>query len=394
MICCGSWSIEARAASVCIDFELGPRFVDASPGDGNFDEDYGRDDGTNPYPASSVLARVLTGSDSDAPGTIAWGWDTLDANGCTGNFDALGGETVDVVWHPWTYSDTTDNSVVALDCTGSPCEVETHSIVGLELDSSGPSVPSNQVQPETPALWAVEFAERRAPFWASATSYIRVAHEEGGSFANRGIGDQPTINVNSYGHDSKFTIAHEYGHLQGQLIPDSSFGPGDIDCSLGGGGAGAHEPGEKEWQSCAAVEGMADWYGALTWYEVEQASTDSANFVFVSGSGPSLQASSIGGAPVCTFDAATPVPPASGYEDDRCNYGQAVELDWAGALFDFYRDESVDFVTVGTLLTESLPWSGNESEFWANLMAAAALHLTPGEVMAWSDIAADKEIDQ
>ena len=86
---------------------------------------------------------------------------------------------------------------------------------------------------------------------------------------------------------------------------------------------------------------------------------------------PNLQSVNIGGSEICTFDPMTPLPP-NGYEEDLCNYGQAVESDWANALFYFYRDESVDFVTVGMMLPESLPWSGNESEFWANYMAAAA----------------------
>lgn len=378
---------EATAHELCLTLELGPRYEDASPGDGEFFEDYGRDDGTDPYPAQRWLARVIAANGPDSGQTL-WGWDALDAGGCTSDFELLGATQVTVRYLPWAYFASTDNSIVAYDCAGSgPCQASTP-ITGPVAASGSATrlvIDSPSVAPWETALWAASFAEELHAYWTGATTYLLTATGGSGAASNRSVGDQPTSAFATGSERSKFTVAHEYGHLQTLLVPEPDFGEDDVDDSRGGAG---HLFAEKEYQRLAATEGFANFYSGMTWHDIEQGSADSITYLLWDG----LTLTAVPLTAVeCTYEPLTPAEP--GYIEDECDDGEAVEKDWATALLELYRDEEVALGAVMTLLRATFPWPTNETQFWGDFQISAVAHLG-SDFAAWSDIADDQVVSQ
>lgn len=98
----------------------------------------------------------------------------------------------------------------------------------------------------------------------------------GGIACCRTIGNS----IELYSTIKQFTVIHELGHVlstkvNGNNAPTSDCSAVRDNCDGGGdsGAAADHGTVTKEYYSCAIVEGMGDWYAAITWNDISTSAT-------------------------------------------------------------------------------------------------------------------------
>ena len=393
---------EARAHQVCVDLPLG--LADASPTaftPSDLGEHHGRADaysGDRPFRAQHWLVRVIAESATDPSdvGTILWGYEPLDTNGCTGEFDPLSATEFRVAYAPWAYWASSGNSVVALDCNAMPnCsfEADTDTIVqvggGSETALTLPDPAGATDRLHEYVLWSISFAENHRSYFSDTSVYVSYDDSQvvvPGTGANRRVGGQPAVLAKGGAHEWKFIMGHEFGHVVSILVPIPNLVGTEIDCSYD---QPDHKFSYPEYQSCAAPEGMAHLYTLSTWYDIELTS-GSIDYAIGNYTPPISQ---VGGATFCNGGGGA------------CPPGFAIERDWASALVNLYRHP--DGPSLETILYDASamqhgmldaahPWTSvvATSDWWDDFDMAMSSYLSPAEYAAWTQVYPAWEIDQ
>ncbi len=271
-----------------------------------------------------------------------------------------------------------DNSIVGLTCDNtlepSRCALSPGAVEGFALDASGttrvtitdgdgpgPQLGINSI------LWAAAFSEERLALWSSTVSYV-VLLNAGLTISDTMIGGQPTVHIRSglaeasaQGYQKKFTIAHEYGHVKTAIIPivmmigllDSNV----LDYTFGG-GPPDHSGFSAEWQSAAAIEGFAEYYSALTWWD----NTTPIAQLLAPGPTPSNIKSDTTTEFMRYIDDAC-IP----FNLPECPPGVATDFDWLAALWNFPVTQTSP-PDVLRLLGSAFPWpvNGATDAYWVN----------------------------
>jgi hypothetical protein len=408
--------------TLCLDFPIGDDFWDASaPGGNEFWENFGRNEGSRPYPGRRWLARIT--EIDGASQTVRWGWAPLDDDGCA-HFTVTDVDVdLRVQWVRWAHwndeldetAAQTGNQIVGYACTEATtqlignCEFGLPGLVEVEADSGGTTIVTTDTLGETQDLlavdlpfWAMTFAEERfadmgQQHHSGLTTYV--AWDPGGAIPNPGganasymFGSQPSVSLSGDGWRSKFKAAHEYGHVQ-TILAGTDFDPGDLDDSYNN--QGGHGFMSHEWQALAAVEGMAHWYAVATWNDVDLPTTcencvNSARFTQVNSETEQIlyrmPRSAING-PVCELDSVI-----------VCADGVGNEWDWASALREFRRLHGADFGVLFQMLSvvyDPQTWvaSGETDDFWQLFDGGMQGHL--GALHSdWVDVAEDWRLDR
>ncbi len=384
----------AETRQICVTFGLGSTYADASPrrngiwipGQPSKDagETYGRTD--QPFPAIAMLARVR-----DASGVV-WGWAPLDEHGCTGEFETPT-NSVTLEYYDWAYF-ADDTGVVAYDCwSGDGCSFE-QADVEVTLETGVTHYELVHLKPTAPMFWATVFSTFRLSLVHGLPLYAVLTRDETGT--RRNLGGWPTANYrgtigDSRGTDhSKFTLAHEWGHIQtilattDVLASDIDYGYTPSMCSddpesenyqPGCTPSTQHAIDSLEYQSAASVEGFANWYAMSVWNDESQKqavyirprSADTFLAIYYEGEYQ----------PICA--------------EDHCPQGVANALDWAFALWDLQARAQLPGVgphAVGGLLAAAYPWP-KPQDFWQHFLGT----LPEPVAGAWSTIGGDFAID-
>jgi hypothetical protein len=393
---------------VCLDLELGPELWDASPrqaDDKEFGEDYGRWEGSHPFPAQRWLARVI----DDNSGQPLWGFAPLDEDGCTGATADIEYDdespTFTVQYVKWAHWSEGDRSIVGYGCMGTladpTCNFQVPlAVSGVEAVPSGTTyatVDDSVVFPEEHPLWAASFCEEHLPLHDDFDIYLLFdpsGHIQDGTGTNNLFSGHPTVVFKGNGWHSKFTACHEYGHFQTFLF--AGVTPSDIDYRYDPNNPtmphvdDQHSFESPEWQSAASVEGVANFYAAASWSNIDRM-----------GSVPYVEMGSAE-----TSYTERPIPRGSCLIPSGPNLGVANEWNWASALR-WFRLEAQDtpslpliigmveraydggqagWVATGDLMT---------SAFWDNFVAQMDGYLLDQQQEDdWADAADQWCIDQ
>ena len=288
----------AAPHDVCLYFDIGGQFWDASPYNGEeFKEEFGRHESNKSYPAQRWLAQVL-----DNNGDVLFGWEPLDGNGCA-TVDVTDPSTAHVIrWVRWAHWETTGNHVVSYDCESdmSTCNLTDlptarsftpgASSVSEVIVGYGSKPTEERRLPRDMILWGTSFAEERMVSLGQNTmtdtrSYA--TYDEGGVMGSTGvlpgestaagylIGNQPGFTVQSDSYHKKFTIAHEYGHISTiaglvyqpawtiNYCYDKDTYPVVMSCPS------THLVKSAEWGAASAIEGLATWFAVAVWHDVD-----------------------------------------------------------------------------------------------------------------------------
>ena len=409
-------SAQAQPHQVCIYLDLGADLWDASPraADGeDFREEYGRNEGPTSYPAQRWLAHVVDAR----TGTGLFGWEPLDGSGCA-SFDLPDGAGVLGVewvrWAVWEDDPDTGNQIVGYSCTTE--------MMGCSLTQSARLVPADigagvtevivtqdQIEPIDGVMWVASFAEERFASLGEQPledARIYVSHDPamllpGKTQADRTFGNQPSVIIQGKAWHSKFTVAHEYGHLQTVMAANPSFGRDDLDYCYDAtlyplsaiGCTPNHSVDGHEWQAVAAVEGIASWYSVSVWNDVDlvecQNCQSGVRYVHPTSETEALTYAVPRGSPLCT---------AMG--EPQCPAGVGNEWDWMSAfrLFRLQAPMLPSFRTLFTMLSAAYqagtwPPAAADGSFWEAVDLAMVDHLGP-HYAAWSDAATQMELDR
>lgn len=280
---------EAKAVehNVCLYFDIGDEFWDAStPGVVEFNEEFGRNEGSTSYPAQRWLARVT----HDKTGTVGFGWAPLDENGCA-RVDVPSLTSLTIEWMRWSHWETTGNQIIGYDCDASMTSCDHIQDVRTFTPSSSNRTnviiqPTLGDLPKDTIQWVTSFAEERFSSMGENTltdarayaTYDEADVLPGISNQNdRNFGNQPGFAIITEGFRRKWTIAHEYGHVQTSNNDLTGFGVADLDyCADQDYPSTANSCSDKghawdsfEWSGAALVEGLASWYALATWQDVD-----------------------------------------------------------------------------------------------------------------------------
>ena len=338
-----------------------------------------------------MLARV-----KNDEGATLWGWAPLDFNGCTGEFNGAAGALVFLERYDWAYL-ADGAGVASYDCWSDPsCSFEKKTDV-FPLGPGGETAFAPQPEPTTAMFWATTFSSFRRPLAGGAPLYSVLT--TGNTVARRDIGNWPTANYRGAmddkpGSDSrKFTLAHEWGHLQ-TILATTDIAMGDIDygyspetCSDDPSDPDYdpdcmpsmdHTIDSLEYQPAASVEGFAQWYTISTWNDESQAQAAyvvAGSLLFFSD--------------VLLEDQYVPL-----CSEQSCPDGVANEMDWAFALWEYQArqmDPDPTPLQVGGMLGSAHPWPADPASFWDHFVAS--LLLDQSLIDAWTGIGGAFAID-
>jgi hypothetical protein len=328
--------------------------------DQDYGEDKGRWEGERPFPASRRLVRVL----DDATDEVVWGWGPLDELGCTGVFDddALKNPLTDVRIQRIRWSLTPEGtSIIGYECelsdggmapagSDGQCETLTPSLDEITASIGGGSVSCGGggesvdhctdyeigeglfLEPIDYSLWSVTFADTQVNPQGAAFQpteiYLLQETDTGnntGTSAGPWMGGHPTVRFKFNEFHSKFTAAHEYGHLAFFSIPNEQDSPphpfdpiNDLDYTAQS--LPSHLLNSPEWDAAAAVEGFANLAALMAWYDLDDSPI---RYVRLDEAGDGGQARTM-------RDFASMANCIPG-----CMTGQSNELNWGGALREF-----------------------------------------------------------
>ncbi|WP_146157176.1 hypothetical protein [Enhygromyxa salina] len=328
----------------------------------------------------------------DQDGTVRRGWGPLDANGCTPPISTPSPTDTQFVlqyalWSHFERSPEPDTFVLVYDCEQlEPCTLP-RPYVGWTT-AQGPMVQETsfiasadvgqEFREELLVYWASAFAESRISMGMEAHIYARVlgAADLGGgqvlacpdgycpngttcetdleaspfdhcrpkTAGTTNVGGHPTLDIAAGAVDgekfsgapeSKFTIAHELGHVQtiwvsgsGTTMVNSNYDW----CSVINGGGSNHTANSPEWQSAAIVEGFADFYAVAVYNQIE-----SGAWFFeedVENDTQRYQAQCQASLDKLATKGLCQQPGDATMCSDA---GGSNEIDWAGALWDFTK---------------------------------------------------------
>jgi hypothetical protein len=372
-------------------------------------EDYGRLD----QPGSLAVPRMLTSVElAELGGGRIWGWAPLDDHGCTTQFDAPAGAEIRVEVYFWSYNPDTNVSVVSLNCVGN-LDCTSGGIIRTEFVPLGGGailIPLGNSR-RSYVHFAAATAESRVPTAHNVTYYTRTGIDLD-TRSNRVAGGHPTSSIGGESFRSKFTVAHEYGHLKTLVEPVSTFSNANVDychgnpadCTL------TWFPETPEWQSAAAIEGFADFFSMLVWNDGNGVPRDGVNARPSSATSwqcryrpdPSEQ-----GVPPLPDDCVPQNSDVTTIADSwhhqancapmNCPSGVATASDWAFALWDMRVMTSVPAVQLLELLGLSYPWptNGESSVYWDEfVLDIAGPGLSGNDLVAWLEFAQTRGIDQ
>ncbi|WP_052559437.1 hypothetical protein [Enhygromyxa salina] len=369
-------------------------------------EDFGRLD----EPGSLRFPRLLTSVTLD--GDRIWGWAPLDDEGCSTEFDAPVGATLEVESYFWSYFSETSVSVVSLDCAGS--EIDCHSKGSVKPVPVPPGGGDLQVEYATRQSYihfAAAFAERRVPT-AHNETYCTRTSVGANTISNRFAGGWPTSNIGHSVFASKFSVTHEYGHLKTLVHSVPSFSNAQADYCYGGPNdcTLTWSAESTEWQSAAAIEGFADFFAMLVWNDVSAAPRDGVKAWSVSGSQWQCRyhpdTNELGEPTLpddCILDGSDLTTIADSWhhqancEPDMCPSGVATASDWAFALWDMRVLTSVPSATLLGLLSLSYPWkvNGTSSTYFDEfILDIAGGGLNGDDLTTWLTVSHTRGIDR
>lgn len=430
-----NWSTAVHAAPhrLCLYFDIGDEFWDASPraADGEeFWEEYGRNTGPTAYPAQRRLALIT----DESTGDVLWGWRPL------GGWDAFAADpdpacncgvqprppdpgeagcadfelddpttTLALRWTRWSVwgdpqdptAPATGNQIIGYDCdaTMTICDFDIPEIGGIPVDLAGQTdvvIPSDHpdLLPVDLPLWAITFAEDRFAALGEqplVDTRVYLGYDAanvlpGVTQADRTFGNQPSVIISGDSYHGKFAATHEYAHQQTIAAAQPSFGPADLDyCydpaaypAIPNGCPSNHLMFSSEWQGAAAIEGLAHWYATATWHDVDDEECDNCMnrtaFVRITDATTAVAYDIPRGHPVC---------PAA--VQDPCPAGVGNEHDWASALRRYRLDAAATpgFRSMFTMLVayfETGAWVAADPSdaFWGGFQHAMAGHLGSG----------------
>ena len=399
----------AASQIVCVHFDLDPVYTDASPAGAMCNslgcnapdpltccdqkEDFGRRDELDRWGAPRLLVQIR-GVDNE----VLWGWRPLDGSGCTSPIETQQ-TTLSLDYLPWSYSDDRNASIVGFNCDADQeperCAFETVSVNNFGLDDSGttrvtiadpdgggPLLDLNSL------LWAASFAEERIPLWTGIVSYL-VSTNDGKNVANLLVGGQPTANLLHSDARAKFTITHEFGHVQTVLQPLATFGEmfggDDVDYSFITPGKFIHTRFSPEWQSAAALEGFAEYYSLLVWWKHD---TPIAKQL-----GPAQDPDElivISDTQFVRYIDFICLP----FNLPECPPGVANETDWMAALWNFSLSFSTPTETLRFLSTAYMwPVNGESDAYWVNFTDSIADSVSPTDLNNFLQTANQAGID-
>lgn len=355
-------------------------------------EDFGRRDDDVRWAAPRLLVRIRASED------VVWGWRPLSAEGCTNPFET-DLASVSVEYLPWSHWSDRGTSIIGFNCDNSQeptrCAFRSHTLQDVPLDGSGLTRVS-VTDPDGPGpllalnslMWTTSFAEERLPLWSDIVSYV-VSLNDGPTSANANIGGQPTANYNQRS-DRKFIIAHEYGHvqtlLQPALIMGEMFDGSDVDYSFMTPGVNQHTLFSPEWQSAAALEGFAQYYALLVWWDQTTPVAKLLSPAMIDGEirrEADTELRRIIDTACLQFDL------------EQCPPGVTNEVDWMAALWQFSLVAS-EPTNVLRLLALAFMWpiNGESDAYWIHFTDSIASALTPAELETFLTIAAQAGIDR
>jgi len=366
---------------LCVTFPLGSTYADASPrryglafpGQPSKDagETYGRTD--EPFPALAMLVRVRDPG-QEPGGLTLWGWAPLDEEGCTELFSTTS-KVVTLEYYDWAYFED-GTGVVTYDCwSDTTCTFE-RSQEDIVLATDGITHHElAELKPTTATFWGTVFATFRRPLVHGIPLYGVLTR--GYTAARHNLGGWPTANFRGSVDDrrgadtSKFTLAHEWGHIQTILtstpitVEDIDYGytpdecvddPDDDDYDPECVPSMQHTYDSLEYQSAASIEGFADWYAMSVWNDESQPeavyiiprSADNFQKIYYESEY----------SPVCG--------------QQSCPPGVANELDWAFALWALQArvsEPDMSAEEIGKTLAGAYPWPNTSQSFWQHFVA-------------------------
>lgn len=360
-------------------------------------DDYGRRDDLSDFAPPRMLAQV-----SDAGGPI-WGWNVLGADGCTPVFDTSA-EVVTIEFFPWSRWSATGNQVVALDCdTSDDCELLPQTSPPLPVTSGVEAIvydtATSMVGRRFQFHWAMAFSEERAAYHVAKTFYGAIWDTQAntkGAQSDLLIAGRPTVSLRgSDTIEKKYTITHEFGHLQNlvSIIPNS-LNLADLDycyplnCATDDGADALfnHSFDSLEWQSAAAAEGFAHFYAMSVWNDLGETAG-----VLAAPGEDELEIIAYR-----TDDENTSLYETNfGMKTD----GTAIERDWCFFLWDLATGTgAIDIQTVMLLLAEAYdPWptpSDTKTDWWDHFETEAHGTLTATEESKFDGHADERWVNQ
>lgn len=368
---------------------------------GDLGEDYGRGDQRLAVPGLLLRAR-------DMNATTLWGWAPADVEGCTAPFDAPAGAVVDVEAYLWSTSEAMAVNIISLSCADSDTNdcVSESQFRQFQIPQNGGKLYA--VLPGTRiayAHYAASYAESRSHLWPNQTYYTRTSAGLA-TISDRRAGGYPTANYGNETWKRKFTLAHEFGHLQTVIVPIPALADTDLDfCYLDPGCTNSHTPDSQEWHSAAAIEGFADFYSMQTWNDVAEYPNGVMSYQSPDDSEWSCRYTPYLDYPVpteCAANSADFPAVASSWSyaghcsPETCPAGVALQSDWAFALWDIYGGQpGVTLTDLIGILQLSHPWppNGEDQDYWDNFINVAVINLDTNELSAWFGAAELRGID-
>lgn len=403
----GAFESQAGAVSirVCAEVEGDANVLwdySPRPDDRDLGEDWGRLDQRLAVPGMLARARY----DEQA---VLWGWAPVGDDGCSEAFEAAAGDFIEVEFYYWSSFHGHDASVVSLVCEADkPWACRSVSFADQifvpEHDADlWTALPRTR---EAYAQYGAAFAESRSRIWPGIT-YYTLSGPGKPTVANRAAGGHPTANFGSNAWHSKFTITHEFGHLQTLVAPIPPFSNADVDyCYMDLGCTHSHMVDSQEWQAAAAIEGFADFYSMATWNDLAQ-SSDAVLAWEATANGwkcryrPDPASPQPGPAP-CTNAGEFPIgAPSWSYAGhcapNDCPAGVTVQSDWSFALWDIYALEpEVSLADLAALQAMAYPWpvNGLDDDYWTQFISAVTGPVFDAdELMTWEDVSHSRGID-
>ncbi|WP_146662318.1 hypothetical protein [Enhygromyxa salina] len=271
------------------------------------------------------------------------------------------------------------------------------------------------------------FAEGRRSYWTGVTAYgahWNEAVEIPAAITNLAISNRPTVNTRAEAELRKYTMAHEYGHVQTllpllpiwqEIAPLFNYcAPNSCDQEVSTLG---HDRDSVEWQAAAAIEGFAHFYAMSVWNEltdvgvlaqqgpqlweiVANKSTDT----YTNSTGTYDSLLQFKTTDSCTMMDAEPCPECvcdlGVWTDCNCS-SMAIELDWGFFLWDLLGGSpalSIDTVMklLGLSYTLDSDWpEAGDPDWWSEFQSDAQSQFgTMAEQSRISDEAANRGIDQ
>lgn len=342
-----AWAERADAKVFCFQLDkANPMIWDASPRAGipivDYGEDFGRKNSNHFYlPFMEAHIETMSGVQvfgGTGCGGACYAYQELDQYGCTGSVvtpNPGGSETFKVVYRPIGADDSWTSTV--WDCSSTNplypgCSIP---IVVVNNVSVVGNVTHYLTLGQTAVnwlYWSISQTMSRFPIVGDVNVdyYDPVAAGGLGTGTIYDHGGEWTIRVTGNGYRSKFTVAHEYGHVV-SLFNQFTVDYDEFDYCYNSASPCQHTVTSKEYQHIAASEGFGNFFSTALWNNYAQPSTR----FFGQPTGPN------------TGNVWNAEVGAAGQEDRYyetngcspfCTAGVGVELDWMRAFWDFYTD--------------------------------------------------------